>query len=223
MNIRVLRSAAILKRLVRHPNIVGLIEVVKDEGKFVLIQEYVEGHTLEELLEQSISAQDRENYFLQLLSVIGHAHKHNILHRDIKPENIMINKTGQLKLLDFGIARDLSWQSTKTRSEGTVSFMPPEQLEGRCSIASDVWALGVILYIFATNAVPYFQAEKESPGKVSCSLPHEINTEINPQLEAIIMKCLASNPEHRYRNGTELRDAIQSQLPQFGQGQLLLS
>lgn len=223
LNLRVLRSAAILKRLVHHPNIVQLIEVVKDEGKFVLIQEYVDGMTLEELLESSMPAKDRENCFLQLLSVVGYAHKHNILHRDIKPENIMLTKTGQLKLLDFGIARDLSWQSTKTTSEGSVSFMPPEQLEGHCSIPSDVWALGVILYIFATNAIPYFQHDKSNPRKCSCTAPHNINPNIDPELEKIILKCFAPEPEDRYQDGTDLLATIRNTLPMFGQGHYLLS
>jgi len=223
LNLRVLRSAAILKRLVHHPNIVELIEVVKDEGKFVLIQEYVDGKTLEEMLETSIDARLREDCFLQLLSVVGHAHKHNILHRDIKPENIMLTRTGQVKLLDFGIARDLSWQSTRTASEGSVSFMPPEQLEGHCTIASDVWALGVILYIFATNAVPYFLPEGAHNREYRCTLPHEINPSINRKLEEIIMKCFANKPDDRYPDGISLLQAIKTSLPQFGRGELLLS
>ena len=94
MNIGVLRSAAILKRLVHHPNVVQLIEVVKEGGRFILIQEYVEGPTLQDLLERGMSADEKEKYFLQIVSVVSYAHKHKIMHRDIKPENIIINKSG---------------------------------------------------------------------------------------------------------------------------------
>lgn len=227
LNIGVLRSAAILKRLVHHPNIVQLIEVVKDSGRFILIQEYIEGPTLQQLLEHGISARDKENYFLQLLSVVSYAHKHKILHRDIKPENIIVAASGQIKLLDFGIARDLSWQSGDSSSAGTVNFMPPEQFEGRSCIASDVWAMGVILYIFATNAVPYFQVNDHYPMDIETTVesraPRKINPDLDFNLEKIIMRCLEKNLDRRYQNATELQNEIRNAFPQFGRGELLPS
>ena len=225
MNIRVLRSAAILKRLVHHPNIVHLLEIVKDNGKFVLIQEYVEGATLQQLLEQTITPLDKESWFLQLVSVISYAHKHKILHRDIKPENIIISTSGQVKLLDFGIARDLSWQDAGGSSEGTVNFMPPEQFEGRSCLASDVWALGVILYIFATNAVPYFQQNDQYPQDIDINIesraPRKLNPQLDIKLERIIMRCLQKDLKKRYRNATELLEDLRTSLPLFGRGELL--
>ncbi len=225
MNIRVLRSAAILKRLVHHPNIVQLLEVVKDNGKFILIQEYAEGPTLQHLLEQGISPLDREAIFLQLVSAISYAHKHKIMHRDIKPENIIMTNSGRLKLLDFGIARDLSWQSAGSGSEGTVNFMPPEQFEGRSCIASDVWALGVILYIFATNAVPYFQQNDKYPQDIDITVesraPRKINPGLDIDLERIIMRCLQKDLEKRFQNATELLEELRTVLPLFGRGELL--
>lgn len=225
MNIRVLRSAAILKRLVHHPNIVHLIEIVKEHGKFILIQEYVEGPTLQKLMEQGITPGARESYFLQLLSVISYAHKQKILHRDIKPENILINKENQLKLLDFGIARDLSWQSAHGVSEGTVNYMPPEQFKGQSCLASDVWALGVILYIFATNVTPYEQQNSGYPVDIETTLasrrPRAINPDFSPQLEAIIMRCLEIDLTKRYQNATELLTRLNQVFPQFGKGTTL--
>jgi hypothetical protein len=225
MNIRVLRSAAILKRLVHHPNIVHLLEIVKDSGTFILIQEYVEGPTLQQLVDQGISPLDRENYFLQLLSVVSYAHKHKIMHRDIKPENILINKNGQVKLLDFGIARDLSWQTPGRSSEGTVNFMPPEQFEGRSCIASDVWALGVILYIFATKAIPYFQLNDKYPADIDISVesraPRKINPQLDIELERIIMRCLEIDLDKRYQNATELLEDLRTTVPLFGRGKVL--
>ena len=227
LNIGVLRSAAILKRLVHHPNIVQLIEVVKDSGRFILIQEYIEGPTLQQLLEHGISARDKESYFLQLLSVVSYAHKHKILHRDIKPENIIVTASGRIKLLDFGIARDLSWQSGDSSSAGTVNFMPPEQFEGRSCIASDVWAMGVILYIFATNAVPYFQVNDHYPMDIETTVesraPRKINPDLDLNLERIIMRCLEKDLDRRYQNATELQNEIRNGFPQFGRGELLPS
>ena len=227
MNIRVLRSAAILKRLVHHPNIVHLIEIIKDNGKFILIQEYVKGATLQQLLEKGITAFDKEHYFLQLLSVITYAHKHKILHRDIKPENIMIAESGQLKLLDFGIARDLSWQPPGGSSEGTVNFMPPEQFAGQSCLASDVWAIGVILYIFTTNAVPYVQQNDQYPQNIETAVesraPRKINPAIDIDLERIIMRCLQKDLNARYKDGGELQDDLVTTFPLFGRGTILPS
>lgn len=227
MNIRVLRSAAILKRLIHHPNIVQLLEIVKDNGKFILIQEYVDGPTLQNLLEQNISPLAKETYFLQLVSVISYAHRHKILHRDIKPENIMISSTGQVKLLDFGIARDLSWQDPGGSSEGTVNYMPPEQYEGRSCLASDVWALGVILFIFATNTVPYFQQNDQYPQDINISIkppaPRKINPQLDTKLEDIILHCLERDLEKRYKNAMELQEDLRTSLPLFGRGSLLPS
>ena len=90
MNTSAVRAAAILKRLIHHPNVVHLIEVVKDEDRFVLIQEYVEGQTLSHLLESGLSAGKKEDIFLQLLSVTAYAHHHSVMHRDIKPDNIIV-------------------------------------------------------------------------------------------------------------------------------------
>lgn len=225
MNIRVLRSAAILKRLVHHPNIVHLLEIVKDDGKFILIQEYVEGATLQQHLGQPITPLDKEAWFLQLVSAISYAHKHKILHRDIKPENIIISTTGQVKLLDFGIARDLSWQDAGGSSQGTVNYMPPEQFAGRSCLASDVWALGVILYIFATNTAPYMQQNDQHPEDIDTNIVSQLPREINPQLdervEDIIMHCLQTDLAKRYRNAMELLEDLRTFLPLFGRGQLL--
>jgi hypothetical protein len=225
MNVRILRSAAILKRLVHHPNIVHLLEIVKDSGKLILIQEYIEGPTLQELLEVGISPIDKETYFLQLLSAISYAHRHKILHRDIKPENIIISKAGQLKLLDFGIAQDLSWQSPGRSSEGTLNFMPPEQFEGHSCIASDVWALGVILYIFAANAVPYILQNDSYPMDIEINVearaPRKINPEISAELEGIIMQCLQKDLLKRYKDATELQEELRTTFPQFGEGGII--
>jgi hypothetical protein len=225
MNIRVLRSAAILKRLHHHPNIVHIIEIVKDSRKLILIQEYVEGPTLQELLEVGISPIEKETYFLQLLSAISYAHRHKILHRDIKPENIIISKAGKLKLLDFGIAQDLSWQSPGRSSEGTLNFMPPEQFEGKSCIASDVWALGVILYIFAANAVPYILQNDSYPMDIEINVearaPRKINPEISAELEGIIMQCLQKDLLKRYYDATELQEVLWTIFPRFGKGETI--
>jgi len=222
MNVRTLRSAAILKRLIHHPNIAGLIEVVKEEGTYILIQEYVAGESLDRRLEQGLTAVERESLFLQLLSVAAYSHQHRIMHRDIKPENILVTADGRLKLLDFGIARDLSWEKADTASGGTLNFMAPEQLHGRSCLASDVWAIGVIFYALATGRYPLFHQENPFPAAVDtiCTVPepHEIDGRIPAALERIIMRCLEPALERRYTDAGELREDILRSLPGFGKG-----
>jgi len=223
----VLRSAAILKRLGYHPNIVELYEVVRDGGKLVLIQEYVEGLTLRQLLEHSIPPVNKESYLLQLLSAISYSHKQKILHRDIRPDNIIISKSGQLKLLDFGIAGDLSFRPEDGNLMRTGNFIPPEQHEGQSCIASDVWALGVILYIFATNVVPCVpltdRYRKNIEMTVERRAPRKINPSISPGLERIIMTCLKKDPCMRYCDATHMLDDLVTTFPGFGRDKSTIS
>jgi hypothetical protein len=225
MNIRTLRSAAILKRLIHHPNIAGLLEVVKDGGKYILIQEFVEGESLDRRLEKGLSAADKESLFLQLLSVVAYSHRHRIMHRDIKPENILVTADGRLKLLDFGIARDLTWEKADSASGGTLNFMAPEQLQGQSCLASDVWAVGVILYALATGCYPLFHQENPFPGDTIaiCSVPapHELDPRIPPALERIILHCLEPSPDQRYGDAVILQEEILRSLPGFGKGRYL--
>jgi serine/threonine-protein kinase len=103
--------------------------------------------------------------------------------------------------------------------------MPPEQFEGQSCIASDVWALGVILYIFATNAVPYFQQNDQYPLDIDTTVesrsPRKINPQLDRNLERIIMRCLQKDLAKRYQNATELLEDLRTTLPLFGRGELL--
>ena len=225
MNIRALRCAAILRRLIHHPNIAGLLEVVKEEGKYILIQEFVPGQTLDQCLEAGPDAFRKEDLFLQLLSAMAFSHRHLIMHRDLKPENILVTGEGRLKILDFGIARDLSWQEADQLSEGTLNFMPPEQFEGRSSLASDVWALGIILFVLATGCYPLFQQNNLFPTNAETAMtiprPCQLDHRVLAPLEGVIMKCLQLDPGDRYGDAVELLADLRRQLPGFGTGSVL--
>ncbi len=225
MNIRALRSAAILKRLIHHPNIAGLLEVVKEDGKYIIIQEYVDGPTLQQLLERGMSAGQKEALFLQLLAVTAYSHHHRIMHRDIKPENILVTQEGKLKLLDFGIARDLSWQKPDTVSEGSLDYMPPEQLRGQSSLASDVWALGVILYIFATGRAPFSRDNSPHPMDITIDTdippPRLVDPRVPAELDRVITRCLQKEPDKRYTDAIEMQNDLLRTLPTFGKGGII--
>ncbi|SMD05217.1 Serine/threonine protein kinase [Desulfocicer vacuolatum DSM 3385] len=220
MNISSLRAAAILKRLIHHPNVVHLIEVVKDEDRFVLIQEYVAGETLSHLLGAGVDALQKEDIFLQLLSVTAYAHHHSVMHRDIKPDNIIITPTGNLKLLDFGIAEDLVWQDGISTTEGTLDFMPPEQFAGKSSLATDVWALGIILYLLSVNRLPFCHDNRYFPMDISMEMnvtpPLDINPALSPDLNRIIMTCLEVSLEKRYASALALLEDLSRTFPRFG-------
>ncbi len=222
MNTSALRAAAILKRLIHHPNVVHLIDVVKHDDRFVLIQEYVAGQTLSALIGSGLSAGKKEDIFLQLLSVIAYAHHHSVMHRDIKPDNIIVTPTGNVKLLDFGIAEDLVWQDGSRDAEGTLDFMPPEQFEGKSGLPTDVWALGIILYLLVVNRLPFCHDNRYFPMDISMDMnvvpPVNINPDIPPDLNRIIMTCLEISLDKRYPSALVLLEDLSRTFPRFGQG-----
>ncbi|MFO7884861.1 MAG: protein kinase [Desulfobacteraceae bacterium] len=225
LNINSLRCAAVLKRLVYHPNIVHLIEVLKEDEKFILIQEHIKGQTLSGRFESPMSGRQKEDIFLQLLSVVSYAHEHGIMHRDIKPDNIMVTDFGKVKLLDFGSARKVTWVETGPPSQGTLNFMAPEQIKGSPCLASDVWAMGVVLYIFSVNRLPLCQDNRFYPMDIETDVmvkpPGEIISGFPVKLEQIIMTCLETSLEKRYENANALYNDLFTKLPGFGQGQYI--
>jgi len=147
------------------------------------------------------------------------------MHRDIKPENIIITPTGDLKLLDFGTSKDLSRGSISSTVIGSRPYMAPEQIMGKSRIASDVWALGVVLYSLATEFLPFYdenekqlmdyilETEPDSPRELEPDLPEEV--------EIIILKCLRKEWSERYPDAFELRQDLLEKFPDFGTGAAL--
>lgn len=225
MNTKFLREAAILKRLTDHPHAVRLMEVVKEAGKVILIQEYAEGSTLQDLLDQGMKADRKERAFLQLLEMVAHAHRHHIMHRDIKPENIIITPSGGLKLLDFGTAKDLSYRSMSSTMIGSRPFMAPEQIMGKSCIASDVWALGVILYTLATECLPFYDDNEKTLMDLILEInpepPCSLEPDLPKELESVILKCLEKDLDRRYADATELREDLLKAFQDFGSGNVL--
>lgn len=225
LNTKFIREAAILKALIGHPNAVQLKEVLKEEGKVVIVQEYVEGSTLQELFDQGMEGATRERAFLDLLAIVSFAHEHNIMHRDIKPENIIITKSGVLKLLDFGTGKDLTRRSISSTVIGSRPFMAPEQIMGKSRISSDVWALGVILYALSTSCLPFYDDNEKQLMDIILEsepeLPRNLEPGLPEDLERIILKCLKKEWTERYRSAGELRNELTTVFPQFGDGTVI--
>ena len=207
------RAAAALD----HPNICGVFEVGEtDEGRLFIAMPFYKGKTLKEkIFDKSITVSDAVEYAMQTAEGLAHAHLAGIIHRDIKPENIMITDGGQLKILDFGVAKIADADVTqKGTLLGTISYMSPEQAAGETVDArSDLWSLGLVLYEMLTGRQPFNHEEISTmistillrePVPVS-----EIAENVPPELEKIISKALRKIKDERYPNAEELAADLQ--------------
>jgi predicted Ser/Thr protein kinase len=222
---RFLEEARHLARL-RHPNIVSVHETGQAAGEPYFTMDYVEGESLAAVLaRERISPTRSLAILLQTAEAIHHAHTHGIIHRDLKPGNILLDKDDRAYVTDFGLARDMTQTSKLTRSGevmGTPAYMAPEQAQGRADLigeATDVHALGAILYETLTGQPPY---GCDAPANVLVRLlkedpvpPRRLDRRIPRGLEAICLKALAKAPEHRYATVR----AFQEDLRRFQAGQ----
>lgn len=221
-NPKFLQEAEILRKLQDHPNAVKVIEVIEQDRKVIIIEEFVEGKTLQQLMDEGMSSVEKEQVFLQILDMVAYAHDNHIMHRDLKPENVIVNSRGIAKVLDFGTAKDVSRRSISSTVIGSRPYMAPEQIQGESRIASDVWALGVILYALTTDYVPFYsENEKELMDMILESPPEPPSVhapDLDRRLEALILKCLEKDWRSRFKNARELQHALLSTLPDFGKG-----
>lgn len=211
-----------------HENIVRAYGMGQFEGLPYIVMEYVEGETLKDRVVRAGALPPHKAIAVgcQLLDALEAAHKHGIVHRDIKPQNIILTKRGKVKLTDFGIARELNGESTRTYAGnnviGSAHYMPPEQARGEpVETAGDIYSLGVTLYETLTGRVPF-----TGDTAVAIALQHlqakplppqELDAEIAPALSDVILRALAKNPENRYASCTDMRlDLVRSMTDPFG-------
>jgi serine/threonine-protein kinase len=214
---RFLREARSAARL-NHANIVQAVDAGESHGYYYFIMEFVEGDSLEELLNEKKRFTEPEviEMVLQVASALAHAAEHNIVHRDIKPANILIDKNGRAKLCDMGLAKEAREQGGLTRPGmilGSPFYLSPEQaLEEKLDSRSDIYSLGVTMYHLLTGHVPY---RAENPADilnkvVYASIPNasESNPELSPGICRVIQKMMAKEPEDRYQTPDELIEDI---------------
>ena len=202
-----------------HPAIVAVYdtgEVQSDFGPLpYIVMEYVDGHTLREIVKTQgpMSQQRVIEVMADVCAALDFSHKHNIIHRDVKPANIMINRAGAVKVMDFGIARALGEGQNVTQTAaviGTAQYLSPEQARGEAVDArSDVYAAGCVLFELLTGEPPFtgdtpvavaYQHVREDPRS-----PSEVNPQVTPALDAIVLKALSKNPANRYQSAAEMR------------------
>jgi eukaryotic-like serine/threonine-protein kinase len=226
----------ILARL-DHPHIAQLIDGGATEGGLpYLVMDLVEGIPLDRYCdEHKPSIRKRLQLFRDVCSAVSHAHQHLIVHRDLKPANILVTADGTVKLLDFGIAKLLQpdfiqtapAQTVTSVSTLTLEFASPEQVLGKTiTTASDVYSLGVILYVLLTrrmpyllNVVPLHDAIREicetEPPRPSVALPQAqrwSGEKLDADLDAIALRALRKEPEKRYRSADEFSEDVRRYL-----------
>ena len=202
------------------PYIVNVYDWGQDEGTYYIVMEFVRGSDLKTAIIERGAINQRKVAEIgsQVCQALSVAHGLDIIHRDIKPQNIMVQPDGNVKVMDFGIARAKNSVMTQTSSVlGTAHYISPEQAQGKdLTATSDIYSLGIVLYESATGRLPF-----DGPDAVSVAMkqvndlpvpPREINPDIDPALEAIIMKAIAKNPEERFATAKDMRLALNDYL-----------
>src|ERR1700719_1130158 len=205
-----LREAQIIGRLA-HPYIVGLYDVgTNAEGVPYFVMEYVDGRTLEKVLDDGpLPLEKAALWATDLAAAIARAHRAKVIHGHIKPANILITKDGQVKLGDFGIARFATQVSNSGVLMGTPAYLSPEQIQGDPQdTRSDLFSLGIILYQMTTGVQP-FSGSSVSAGcaqivAISPPPPSHHNSSLPAAFDRIVMRCLAKDPADRYATAEAL-------------------
>jgi eukaryotic-like serine/threonine-protein kinase len=216
------REARVISRL-SHPHICSLYDVGEQNGTSFLVMDYLEGQTLADRLDDgAIPLAQALRYGVEMCDALGEAHRHGVIHRDVKPGNVMLTRDG-VKLLDFGLAKLRQAEADDGAQEtmetlhltqegvilGTVSYMSPEQLEGRkVDARTDLFAVGAVLYEMVTGRRPFAGESRASvTAAILTSDPTPMSTlqpVTPPTLERVVSRCLAKNPDDRWQTARDL-------------------
>jgi serine/threonine protein kinase len=196
----------------KHPNLPDVSDFLEEGGKAYMVMEFIDGQTLEYLQDQAGSPLDEKlvmDWALQLCDVLDYLHNlpQPIIFRDLKPPNIMVTRTNQIKLIDFGIARIFKTTATKdTETLGSQGYAPLEQYgRGQSDRRSDIYALGATLYDLLTNSVPIPSPLRRIQGLTSV---RQLNPLISGGVEQVVFKAMEELPDQRYQSASEMYDAI---------------
>ena len=200
-------------RKISHRNVCRMYDLNKDSGSYYITMEYVEGEDLKRMIQMMgrLSIGKAVSIARQVCEGLVESHSLDVIHRDLKPSNIMIDRLGNAKIMDFGIARSL--ESDKLTGTGvmigTPEYMSPEQVEGmEIDARCDIYSLGVVLYEMVTGQLPF-----EGRTQISTAMKHlnetpqdprELNAQISQDLSRVILRCLEKDREQRFRSAEEL-------------------
>lgn len=213
---RFAREARLVARI-QSPHVVTVHTLMEKDIGLVLVMEFLEGETLEQRLRRSgpLSAKEAIEVFDQASRGVEHIHELGIVHQDLKPANIFMTVDGGVKLLDFGVAKlmnDRRFDETGTML-GTLLYISPEQIKGRAvDQRSDIYTLGITLFEAVTGRLPFERktnyALMHAHVQESPPAPRKLQTEIPPQLEKVILKAIAKEPERRFQKIGKFRKAL---------------
>ena len=211
------RNEIRLARKIAHKNVGRMYDLGKAEGSYFISMEYVSGQDLKGLIRQSrqLTVGTTISIAKQVCGGLAEAHRLGIAHRDLKPSNIMIDKDGNARIMDFGIARSLKAKGITGPGVmiGTPEYMSPEQVEGKeVDQRSDIYSLGVILYEMVTGQVPF---EGDTPFTIGVKHkseapkdPREFNAQLPEDLSRVILRCMEKDKEERYQSAGEVSSEL---------------
>ncbi|HEV2907357.1 MAG TPA: Stk1 family PASTA domain-containing Ser/Thr kinase [Actinomycetota bacterium] len=207
------QSAAALS----HPNVVSVFDTGSDGPVHYIVMEFLEGRTLREVLaaDGRLHPDRAAEIAESMCRALATAHHHGLVHRDVKPGNVMLTPSGEVKVMDFGIARVTTGEAlTQTATVlGTASYFSPEQAKGEgVDPRSDVYSAGCVLYEMLTGRPPF---TGDSPVSIAykhvredAPVPSSINPDVSTALDAVVMKALAKNPANRYQTAVEMAEDL---------------
>jgi serine/threonine protein kinase len=211
------REAQAAARL-NHPNLVQVFDTGSDDGVHYIVMEYVEAKTLADYLAGGgrIMPDRAIELAESVCDALAVAHSQGVIHRDVKPANIMVTRDGHVKVTDFGIARVTTNETVEQTAAvlGTASYLSPEQAQGGAiDQRSDLYSLGCVLYEMLTGRPPF---TADSPVAVASKHvlqepvpPSRLNRDVSPELDAIVMRALAKNPDDRYQDAEEMKEDLE--------------
>ena len=203
----------------QHPNIVQVFEVSESEGAPLIVSEYIDGLTLNDVANGNLlSFKESAKLMIQIAYAVEYAHQKGVVHRDLKPGNILLDADRNAYITDFGLAYRDDAEITMTLHGailGTPAYMAPEQAEGNQKLVgrrSDIYSLGVILYRLATKDLPFHGTKRMLVQQVihdDPKPPRALNDRIPRDLETIILKAMSKSPEARYQTAAEFAEELQ--------------
>ena len=203
-----------------HPNIVTIYDFGYDNGRYFIVMEYVEGTDLKSFILRNnrLNPEEAVDLMIQISAGVGYAHRAGLVHCDLKPQNILVGRDNRVKITDFGIARALASIRPDEYSEivwGSPTYFAPEQAAGASpSPASDVYALGIILFEMLTGRPPFVATDPVLLAKLHQVAPppplRHLNPAISVTLEQIILKVLSKEPSARYRTADQFGRVLSS-------------